>query len=123
MLLGTLIAQANSVFGQISPPPGVAAYDDDVGGIGIVRFFSVLLQIATLFAGIFVLYQFVMAGFEYITGDGSASSATKVREKLTSSIVGLVIIVASYAIAALIGLLVFGDATFIINPNLTSILQ
>src|SRR5688572_467683 len=97
------------VFGTIAPPPGVSAYDDKAGGgIGIVAFFSALLQIATVIAGIFVLFQLILAGWEYITADGS-SAAGKVKDRFTYSIIGLVVIVTSYAIAGLIGYILFGD--------------
>lgn len=116
MLLSVL-----QVFGSISPPPGVSNYDNAAGGeIGIVAFFSTLLQIGTLIAGIYVLIQLIIAGWEYITADG-ANGANKVKDRFTYSIIGLVIIVTSYAIAALIGFILFGDATFIINPRLDSI--
>lgn len=121
MTTHTLIAQAD-IFGKVSPPPGVASYDTQAGGgIGLIAFVSTLLQIATVLLGLWVFMQFFFAGYEYVTSSGDTGAHNKVKDRLTMSITGLVIIVGSYSIAALLGLIFFGDATFIINPKLESI--
>lgn len=121
MTTHTLIAQTD-IFGKVSPPPGVASYDAQAGGgIGLIAFVSTLLQIATVLLGLWVFMQFFFAGYEYVTSSGDTGAHNKVKDRLTMSITGLVIIVGSYSIAALLGLIFFGDATFIINPKLESI--
>jgi len=106
------------IIGQVSPPPGVAAFNDASGGdIGIFAFLSLLIRVGTVVAGIYVLYNFFMAGFEYITaGDGKGGA--NARDKMTNSIIGLVIIVAAYTIIGLLGLIFFDNATYFINPQI-----
>lgn len=108
-----------SVLGTVSPPPGVSAYNAAVGadGIGIILFMSTLIRIATIVAGIWVLFNFVTAGYDYITA-GDSKASQKVKEKLTASVIGLVIIVASYVVIAIFGLILFGDAGFFLNPQI-----
>ncbi len=117
--LSTLLAQARpDVFGEIEPPPGVADFNQQAGGaqnIGIVIFASNLVRLATLIAGLWVFFNFIRAGYIYITGD-SSNAAQEVSQLLTNSIIGILLIVASYLLAGLVGLLFFGDATFIIQP-------
>jgi hypothetical protein len=106
-----------TIFGKVSAPPGVAEYDSAAGGIGLLLFVSNALKLVAIGAGLFVIFNVVYAGIIYISSFGEASAHTKVRDLLTYSLIGLVIIAASYAIAILIGFIFFGDADFIINPT------
>jgi hypothetical protein len=113
----------SSVFGTVQAPPGVAQFNSQVTGtgerIGIIIFASNLIRIATIVAGIIVFMNFILAGYAYITSDGSAKVNEQVKNQLTYSVIGLVIIVASYTIIAIISLLLFGKADFILNPTIT----
>ncbi len=113
----SLIAQAD-IFGTITPPAGVVAYDTNSGGsIGLILFISNLIKIGAIVAGLYVLFNFITAGYDYITaGDGKAGS--KVQEKLTNSIIGIVVIVSSYTVVALISFIFFGDPGYILNPQI-----
>jgi len=123
-LLSTLLAQAqqidpNSVFGKIDAPTGVTAYNTaSPSGIGLILFISNLIKIATIVAGIWVLFNFIMAGYIYITSEGDTAAANKVKDQVTSSVIGLVIIVGAYTLIALISYFLFGDAGFILSPKI-----
>ena len=117
-LLTTLLIKSYNVFapagdpiGEILPPPGPDKYGDD--GLGL--FISNILKLATLIAGLWVMINFITAGFLYISSTGDASVNEKVSKKLTSSISGLMIIVASYTIIGVISFIFFGDPAYIIN--------
>jgi hypothetical protein len=108
-----------TTFGIIKAPPGVAEFNAQAeGGVGIIIFFSNLIKLIAVVAGLWTMLNFILAGFTYITSADNPSAVEKIGSKLTLSVVGLGIIVASYTIAAIIGLLLFGDATFIINPQI-----
>lgn len=116
-----LLAQTDleSVFGVVNKTPGIEAYDAASGGnIGLILFISTLIRVATVAAGIFVMINVILAGFDYITSQGDTGSHKKVKDRLTTSVIGLVLIVGSYTIAGLIGLIVFGDASYILNPQI-----
>jgi hypothetical protein len=116
--LPTLLAQADrAVFGELDPPQGVEQFNNEAGGVGIVLFASNMLRLASLIAGLWVFFNFIRAGYIYITGD-SSNAAQEVSSLLTNSVVGILIIVGSFLFAGLIGLLFFGDALFIIEPTL-----
>jgi len=116
-----LIAAASDIIGTVKKPPGVEAFDLAAGGgdnIGLLIFISNLIRIGTIIAGIWVLFNVVTAGWTYITGAGDSNQTQKVNDILTNSVLGLIVIVAAYTIAALIGLLFFGDAQFFLNPTI-----
>lgn len=115
------LAQAltpTDIIGSVTPPPGVTAYDAQAGGIGLILFLSTLIRVFTVVAGLYVMAQFLLAGWQYITANGDTGVNAKVRERITMSLIGIVIIVASYTVAGMIGYLFFGDASFILNPNI-----
>lgn len=119
---GQVMAAEDSVFGQIEAPAGVAELNAQAGAassnIGLLIFVSNIIKLISVVAGVWVLFNFITAGFTYITGNGDSSAYAKIGEKLALSATGLLLIVASYTIAGIIGLLVFGDATYIINPQI-----
>jgi hypothetical protein len=121
MLSSSLLAQgtANEALGQITKPQGVAQFDAAAGGgIGLLVFISTLIQIFTVVAGVWVFFQFLMAGYEFLISNGDTAAYGKARDRITMSVLGLIIITAAYTIAALVGLLFFGDATYILNPQI-----
>jgi hypothetical protein len=118
----TLLAQGGgSIFGNISAPQGVSNYNAQAGGIGIILFFSNLIKLITVVAGIWTMLNFILAGFTYVTSADDSGKTEKVASKLTVSVIGLAIIVAAYTLAAVIGLILFNDAGFIINPQIPSV--
>jgi hypothetical protein len=109
---------STSIFGNVAPPAGVQAYDAAAGGnIGLLLFVSNMIKLVTVGAGLFVVFNVVYAGIMYVSSMGDSSVHAKVRDQLTYSVIGLVLIAASYAIAILIGFIFFGDPSFIINPQ------
>ncbi len=115
-------ASSDSVVGRIEPPPGVDLYQEQVNGeIGIILFLSRLIELATVAAGIWMLINLIIAGWTYLTSAGDASAHEEVSKRIMNSIIGLGLIVFSYLIAGLIGLLLFGDAGFILHPTLRGI--
>ncbi len=110
---------ADSDFGTINPPPGVDKYNQEAE-IGIIIFISNMIRLATIVAGIWTLINFVLAGWIYLTNSDDPDAGSKVSQQMINTVIGLVIVVLAYSIAGLIGLLVFGDASFILNPELTT---
>ena len=116
--MSKLIAQAD-IFGTIDAPQGVIDYNNTAGGadaIGIFIFTTRIIQLIFVLAGIWVVWNVIGAGFIYLGSEGDSKAHGKVRDQLTMSFIGLLIIVASYGFASLIGLLFFGDPSFILNP-------
>lgn len=113
---------SDDVFGTISPPAGVAQYDAAGGEQGgLILFLSNIIRIGTVVAGVWVMVNFILAGWTFITSGGEAKAYTEASQKITFSIIGIVVIVAAYTLAAIVGLVVFGDATYILNPRFTGI--
>ncbi len=114
----------DNVFGTVSPPPGVGEYNDLVTGgqgekIGLFIFMTRAIQVFTVVAGLLSFFNFILAGYTYVSSDGNAKANEEVKNRLTYSVIGLVVIVSAYTIIALLSLLIFGSATYILNPTIT----
>jgi hypothetical protein len=73
----------------------------------------------TVAAGLFMLLNLVVAGFEYISSGGNPESTSNAWRKMYMSLIGMAVIVGAYALAAVAGLLLFGEANAILSPQIT----
>lgn len=118
-----LIADASTTefIGTIKKPQGLEAFDTAAGGgenIGLLIFISNLVKVGTVIAGIWVMFNIIFAGWMYITSSGDSGVHGKVKDSITNSIIGLIVMVAAYTIVAMIGLLLFGRADYFLNPTI-----
>jgi len=61
-------SETDEIFGTISPPAGVEKYDAASGEqIGLILFLSNIIKIGTIVAGVWVMVNFILAGWTYIT--------------------------------------------------------
>lgn len=111
----------SAVIGGIAAPAAIAKINS-TSGIGLLVFFSRVLSFGAIVGGIIVVGNFVSAGLMYITGAGNTDTHIKVRDKITYSVLGIIIIVSAYTIVGLIGLIFFKDVTFLLNPRLQGVL-
>jgi len=79
---------------SITPPGGFFA---DFSSFG-----STILRIVFVIAAILVFAYLIMGGLEWITSGGEKSKTEAARNKITAAVVGLVILVASWALMNLI---------------------
>ena len=109
--------------GKILPPPGTEDYILAAPGdnIAILFFISRMIRLIMIIAGVWSAVMITMSGYTFITSAGDAGAFQKVRSQLTNSIIGLVIIFVTYTITGVISLILFGDAGFILNPEITPI--
>jgi hypothetical protein len=109
MLLGPL--------GNINLPPDIdTGYGDlfNPGG-GLVGFLNNIFKLITVAAGLFAIINFILAGYGIMSSSGDPEKLSKAQNKIWFSIIGLVVIVASFTIAALLGWILFKDTNAILN--------
>ena len=73
------------------------AFDISVGDL-----LTTLLNLVLVIAAILVFAYLIWGGLEWITSGGDKSKTESARNKITAAIVGLVVLVASYAILQLV---------------------
>ncbi len=86
------------------------------GGLGLL--ITNFLRLFFVIAGIFAFLNFILAGFQYITAEGDPKKLQQAWNKIWQSLLGLVIMVISFALAAVFGHLIFGDPLFMLQPKI-----
>lgn len=109
-----------AIFGDISNPLPTLNPNFNYGSydIGLPGFISNILKTVTVIAAVWSLINIILAGFQFVTAAGNPEEIKKATPKIWNSIIGLLIIVASYVIAAIIGWIFFGDPTIILSPKI-----
>ncbi|RJR15717.1 hypothetical protein C4579_01410 [Candidatus Microgenomates bacterium] len=107
----------NNPFGVVDNPFGNTR--SALGEEGaLVTFFRSLLILIFVAAGMYAFIRIVLAGLKFISAGGDSKKIGEAWEMIWSSLLGLVIIISSLAIAALIGQVVYGDPLAILSPRI-----
>ena len=78
-------------------------------GTTFTNFLITLWRAIISVGGLMVLIYFLWGGIEWITAGGDTAKVQKARDRITQSIIGLVILVASFVIIGFISELFFGS--------------
>lgn len=108
--------------GTIIKPDAVRNFDTagnvGEGEIGILSFMSTMITYMTVVAGVWAIVNLLLAGYTYVTSSGNSQTHTKVRDRLTMTVLGLVLMVTVYAVAAILGTIFFGNSLYFLNPEI-----
>jgi len=91
-------------------------YGSVEGGLG--QLLNNIFILITAGAGIFALFNFIMAGYNYMSAKDEKDRIEKAWAKIWQSLVGLGIVASAFLIAALAGWILFGDPGFILHPKI-----
>ncbi len=109
-------ADASEVVGTINPGDTFLPYGSL--GTGVMQFFTNILRLVFVGAGIYTFMNLITAGFQYMSAGGDVKALTAAWARIWQSLLGLLIIVGSFALASLFGYLFFKDPGFILNPKI-----
>ncbi len=93
------------------------AYQGVTSG-GLILFLTNILRLVFVAAGIFAFVNLIIAGYQYMSAGGDAKALEHAWSRIWQSLLGLILIVGSFALAALLGYVLFGDAGFILSPKI-----
>jgi uncharacterized membrane protein HdeD (DUF308 family) len=65
--------------------------------------FSTIIGLLTVIAGIWFLFQVIVAGYQWLSSGGDKASIATARDKLTHALIGLVIVIMAFAIVSIVG--------------------
>jgi len=110
------MATATDVIGTVTTPlPG--KYSSVAGGFGL--FLTNVIKLVFIAGGLFALINFLLAGWQFINAGGDEKKITDAWNKITNSLIGLVVMAVSFIIISIISWLIFGKADWILNPEIT----
>ena len=116
-LFVTKIYAQSPIVGKINNviAPYGAVNDPAKGGLSLL--ITNFLRLFFVVAGIIALFNFIFAGFQYMTAAGDSKALEHAWSRIWLSLIGLILIVGSFALAAIFGQLIFGDALFMLRPQ------
>lgn len=104
-------------FGAFEPPVANNWNDNLTTEVGVLStlelVISSVLGLATVVGSILFIYTFIMGALGWLSAGGDSGKITKARDQMIQGVVGLIILVAAYAIVGLVGTIVGID---ILNP-------
>jgi len=97
-----------NIFGTVSPPPGVVEYE---GGqlAGLPSFVNNILKLLIIGAGIYSVFNLVLAGYAFLSAGDDPKKVTAAWSKIWQTILGLAIAAGAFVLAALFGKIIFND--------------
>ncbi len=110
---------ASSIVGTVDNPlPKAYRGITAAQGGGLILFLTNILRLVFVVAGLFAFINLILAGFQFMGAGGDSKVVQKAWGKIWQSLLGLILVVSSFALAALFGYLLFGDAGYILNPKI-----
>lgn len=88
--------------------PGISAFSTP-----LVKFLSNFLGFITGLAGIMFLIYLIFAGLSWVTAGGDKGRVESAKQQMTNAALGLVVVIAAYSIAGIVGAVLGLD---ILNP-------
>ncbi len=100
-----LVQLMEKPLGKIGEGPGFgpwAQVSENPAGV-LSRIISNALGAMTIGAGIWFLFQTIIAGYNYMNAAGDKTRIENAGRKLTNSLIGIAVVVAAYGLIALLG--------------------
>jgi len=111
------IFAVEDIVGTIKNPlqKSYGSYDSSAGIVGLL---TNLIRLAFVVAGIYALFNFIFAGYAYMTAAGDAKKLEQAWARIWQTLLGLIIVISSFVFAVLIGHLFFKDPLYLLRPQI-----
>jgi hypothetical protein len=114
--MGIIKLPMASIFeNRITPPNNIPPLNE--GGLNI--FISNIINLVAVVGGLYAFINLIIGGFQYISSGGDSKTTVAAWSRIYMSLIGLIIIISSFAVAAVIGQVFFGSWDAILNPQFT----
>lgn len=105
-------------FGTINPPEAIKKFSPTGDPSGLIVLFNNVLRLLIVVGGIYAFLNFIIAGYSFMSAGNDPKKIDLAWAKIWQSMIGLLIIAISFALAALLGQLLFGSPTAILQPKI-----
>ncbi len=106
VILPTLIAQFGGGFDTTNMPLSQGSDTEEGALTNFELIISNFIGFMTVLAGIFFIVYFIIAAFNWVTSGGDSGKLQSARDRMLHGILGLIIVVGSYAIVGLLGTII-----------------
>lgn len=114
-IINTIYAQ-DDPWGKVAPPE---VFKDEIeryptGGLLFV-YVNNFIKVIIVAAGMFALFNFITAGYTFITSGGNPDKVEEAWTKIWHSFMGLAVIALSFILAGIAGQLLFDNPTYFLQ--------
>lgn len=111
----------NNPFGSITAPANILGGAGSTPGAAIGKLLQMFMWMLIIGAGIYALFNFIIAGYSFLSAGDDSKKVASAWQTIWQSALGLAVAAGAFVLAAIFGKLIFGDATFILNPQLPTL--
>ncbi len=101
--LGKIGGEGLGPFGNIGENIAKGAAGGEAGLKAVTSAVSSVIGVMTVAAAIWFIFQFMTGGFYWITSAGDKTKLNEARDRIQNAFIGLIIVVAGWAVLALAG--------------------
>ena len=105
-----------STIGQVEAPTN-SLVADYKGQDGLIYLLNQVVSLLYIVGGLLFFGNLLVAGYQYPAAGGDQQKILSAGQRITYSIYGLIFLVSSFVIAAIIGELLFDDPEALIKPT------
>ena len=103
------------MFGTVNAPETNFGTDP---GLAIGKLIQFSLRLLIIGAGIYALFNLVLAGYSFMSAGDDAKAVSAAWAKIYQTIIGLAFAAGAFVLAAIFGQLIFGDWNFLLSPKI-----
>jgi hypothetical protein len=111
---------AENIFGKIDQPDvlkNVGSVEE--GGLGNI--INLVLKVMIIGAGLYALFNLVLAGYAFMSAGDDPKKMAGAWAKIWQTLLGLVLAVGAFVLAAIFGYLIFKDAGALLKPSIPTL--
>jgi len=105
------------IFGQVEPPAVLNNFGSVSSG-GPGNLINLILNLMVAVAGIYALFNFILAGYGFLSAGDDPKSVAGAWSKIYQSAIGLAVAAGAFILAALFGWLILGSSNAILSPTI-----
>lgn len=107
---------AQDIIGKIDVGNTIPSVYQNTAGFGV--FISNIIRLFFVVAGVYAFINIIIGGYGFMSSGGDSKAVSAAWNRIWQSLLGLVIVVGSFAIITLASYVIFGKGDAILNPQL-----
>lgn len=105
------------ILGPVTKPEALKKFGGiEEGGLG--KFLNTILQTLIVVAGIYALFNLVIAGYAFMSAGDDPKKVAGAWQKIWQTLLGLAFAAGALVLAAIFGELIFDNPMFILRPTI-----
>lgn len=101
--------------GTVKPPKAIENIGTLEGG-ALGKLISIFTSALITVAGIYALFNFILAGYAFMSADNDPGKIQGAWAKIYQTIIGLAFAAGAFVLASIVGQLIFDDPTALTSP-------